>query len=116
MKEKYEISVAGTEMTVVTDESEDYVNRLVQTLDRRITEMVLVKNRCTKIEALTLCAMDYLDMALKLKAELEAVKDELEAETLDELLNSHYNGLLDQWYEEAEIVLYLENFAPQTEG
>ena len=47
-------------------------------LDRRIMDMVIVKNRCTKIEALTLCAMDYLDMAMKLKAELEATKEELE--------------------------------------
>ena len=31
MKEKYEISIAGTEMTIVTDESEEYVKRLAQT-------------------------------------------------------------------------------------
>ena len=37
-------------------------------------DMVIVKNRCTKIEALTLCAMDYLDMAMKLKAELAELK------------------------------------------
>ncbi len=78
MKEKYEISVAGTEMILISDESEEYVKRLAQTLDRRVMDMVIVKNRCTKIEALTLCAMDYLDMAMKLKAELEDTKAELE--------------------------------------
>ena len=74
MKEKYEISIAGTEMTVVTDESEEYVKRLAQTLDRRVMDMVIVKNRCTKMEALALCAMDYLDVATKLKIELEELK------------------------------------------
>ena len=78
MKERYEVSIAGTEMVLISEESEDYVKNLAQILDRRVMDMVIVKNRCTKIEALTLCAMDYLDMALKLKAELEAVKDELE--------------------------------------
>ncbi len=78
MKEKYNVAIAGTEMTIVTDESEEYVKRLTQMLDRRVTDMVIVKKRCTKVEALALCAMDYLDMAMKLKAELEDAKEELE--------------------------------------
>ncbi len=74
MKERYEIAVAGTEMVILSEESEEYVQELAKLLDRRVMDMVIVKNRCTKIEALTLCAMDYLDMAMKLKAELAELK------------------------------------------
>lgn len=74
MKERYEVSIAGTEMVLISEESEEYVKNLAQILDRRVMDMVIVKNRCTKIEALTLCAMDYLDATVKLKAELEELK------------------------------------------
>jgi len=74
MKERYEVSIAGTEMVLISEESEDYVKNLAQILDRRVMDMVIVKNRCTKIEALTLCAMDYLDATIKLQAELEELK------------------------------------------
>ena len=74
MKDRYEISIAGTDMVLLSDEPEEYVNRLAQLLHRRVTDMVLVKKNCTKVEALTLCAMDYLDASLKLKAELEELK------------------------------------------
>jgi len=74
MKERYEVSIAGTEMVLISEENEEYVKNLAQILDRRVMDMVIVKNRCTKIEALTLCAMDYLDATVKLKAELEELK------------------------------------------
>lgn len=74
MKERYEVSIAGTEMVLISEESEEYVKNLAQILDRRVMDMVIVKNRCTKIEALTLCAMDYLDATVKMKAELEELK------------------------------------------
>ena len=79
MKERYEVSIAGTEMVLLSEESEDYVKNLAQILDRRVMDMVIVKNRCTKIEALTLCAMDYLDATVKLQAELEELKAKMSA-------------------------------------
>ena len=79
MKERYEISVAGTEMVLLSEDNEEYVRRVAQLLHRRVTDMVLVKKSCTKIEALTLCALDYLDASLKMKAEVEALKTELDA-------------------------------------
>jgi cell division protein ZapA (FtsZ GTPase activity inhibitor) len=74
MKEKFDITIAGTEMTVLSEDTEEYVKRLAHILDRRVTDLVIVKKSCTKVEALALCALDYLDMAMKLKAELEDLK------------------------------------------
>ncbi|MBE6637159.1 MAG: cell division protein ZapA [Ruminococcaceae bacterium] len=75
MKQKYRITVAGTTLSLLSEDSEEYVNELAGMLDRQVTELAITKSRCSKTEALTLCALDYLDMALKLKAELEAVKE-----------------------------------------
>ena len=75
MKERYEVSIAGTEMVLLSEENEEYVKNLVQILDRRVMDMVIVKNRCTKLEALTLCALDYLDATVKLQNELAELKE-----------------------------------------
>lgn len=78
MKEKVTVTFAGNELTVVSEDGEEYVQNLAKVLDRRISEMVMVKNRCTKTEALMLCALDYLDATVKLKAEVRDLKEQLQ--------------------------------------
>lgn len=77
MKQKYVVDIAGTLMTVVTEEDEEYVKGLSGILDRRVNDMVINKNKCSKMEAITLCALDYLDATIKLKAEVEDLKEQL---------------------------------------
>ncbi len=83
MKQKYLVTIAGNAMTVVTEEEEEYVKSLAGILDRRINDMMINKNKCSKSEALMLCALDYLDATVKLKAEVEDLKEQLNASKKD---------------------------------
>ncbi len=77
MKEKYTVSIAGAKLTIISEESEEYVLELAKIIDRRITETVIANKRCTKIDALTLCALDYLDSKVKLTEENEILKKKI---------------------------------------
>ena len=77
MKQKYVVNIAGNSLAIVTEEEEDYVKNIAQILDRRINDLMINKNKCSKSEALMLCALDYLDSTVKLKAEVEDLKEKL---------------------------------------
>lgn len=77
MKQKYQVTVAGTTLTLVSEESKEYVTGLAAILDRQVTELAITKSRCSKVEALTLCALEYLDTVMKLRAESETKKESL---------------------------------------
>ncbi len=47
--------------------------------------------------------------------EYETVRDELETELEEVLINRSYDDQINQWYEASEIVIYMENFDVQTE-
>ena len=79
MKEKITVAFAGNEISVVSEENEEYIQELAKVLDKRISEMVMVKNRCTKTEALMLCALDYLDSTVKLQAQVRELQEKLDA-------------------------------------
>ncbi|MBS7276296.1 MAG: cell division protein ZapA [Firmicutes bacterium] len=74
MKQKYDITVAGISLSIVSEDDEEYINSLVRLLDRRIADMTINKGKCSKGAALAVCALDYLDSSLKLQAELDAIK------------------------------------------
>ena len=77
MKEKHVVTIAGTSLTVITEEDGDYVNSIARLLDRRVNDMMLNKNKCSKMDALILLSLDYLDSTIKLKAEVEELKEKL---------------------------------------
>lgn len=62
---KYTISIADIEIRVTTDESPEMVDTLVDTLDRRIRDIIAKSPRCTKSEAAILCALDLCADSLK---------------------------------------------------
>ena len=74
VKKRVEITVAGTVMTVITDEEPEYVEKLAERLDRRVMELTLNYGRCSKTEALILSAIEALDAAIKLKGKLNERK------------------------------------------
>lgn len=73
-KNKIDISVCGTPVTIVSDEDPEYVSELGSRLDKRVSDLMLKHGRCSKTEALILCAIEALDAAIKLKNKLENAK------------------------------------------
>ena len=51
MKQKYAITVADMELSIISDASPDEVENIVGILDRRMREINLKSPRCTKNEA-----------------------------------------------------------------
>ena len=72
MSQRYTITLAGMPMNIMTDESPEAVEAIVGIIDRRMREINLKSNRCSKTEAALLCALDYC--ADKVKMQRKAKK------------------------------------------
>ena len=66
MKQRYSITIAGTEMNVITDEAQEFVDEVVGILDRKMREINMSSRRCSKTEAAFLCALDYCSDKVRL--------------------------------------------------
>lgn len=73
-KKKIEINVCGINVSLVTDESEEYVLELARRLDKRVSDMTLNYGRCTRNEALVFSAIEALDAAVKLKKKYDELR------------------------------------------
>ena len=60
MKERYTISIADIQLNILSDEPEDYVHFVVGQLDQIVREMTMKNQRCSKLDAALLCALDSL--------------------------------------------------------
>ena len=77
MKQKYTITIADTEMNVITEESPDFVDEIVGILDRKIREINTANRRCSKNEAALLCALDYCSDKLKMQKKVRSFDAEM---------------------------------------
>lgn len=66
-KKKYDVTIAGVEMSILSDEREDFVQKLVSRLDTQITDITIQNKRCSKFDAAILVALDL--SSEKVKAE-----------------------------------------------
>ena len=85
MNEKYTVRISGAELHIVTDESEEYLKSIAETIDKRMTDMIVSNKRCSRLDAALICAVDYLDGKLKAEEEIRRLKEE--NKTLRELAN-----------------------------
>lgn len=76
MKKKFTVVIADVEMNVLTDAPTEAVEKIVGMLDRRMRDIHLKSNRCTKNQAALLCALEYCSEKLGLQER----NDELEAQ------------------------------------
>ena len=96
MNQRYTITVAGIQMNVVTEESPEAVEAVVGIIDRKIREIHLQSNRCSKTEAALLCALDYCSDKIKAqrkvkKLEAQMAEYELRIAELEEELEKLQN-------------------------
>lgn len=77
MKYKHTITIADIQMNIITEEEPEVVESMVGILDRRIREIFLKsENRCPKIEAALLCALDYCAEKNKLQETINRMEEE----------------------------------------
>lgn len=79
MKEKYTVEVAGLQISIVTDEEEEYIRGIADKLDKQVNAVIMSKGRCTKTEAAIFCALDCMDARSKTEGELEIIRRQLAA-------------------------------------
>ena len=78
MKYKHTITIADVQINIVTEEDPKVVEAMVGILDRRIREIfVRSDNRCPKIEAALLCALDYCIEKNTLQETINRMEEEL---------------------------------------
>lgn len=58
-KKKYDVTIADVEMSIISDEREEFVMKLVEKLDCEIKDLLIHSKRSTKIDAALLLALDY---------------------------------------------------------
>ena len=71
MKQKYNLEIAGIQLSILSDEPEDFVKELVTKLDTQITDLTVHNKRCAKIDAAILIALDALGEKIKLEKKLK---------------------------------------------
>lgn len=69
-KKRYEILVAGCQLAIITDEREEFVNSVVEAIDREIREVTAATKRSSNLDGAILCAIEYYSE--KVKAEKRA--------------------------------------------
>ena len=90
MKQKFTITIADTEMNIITDETPEFVDEIVGILDRKIREINTASRRCSKNEATLLCALDYCSDKIKMQRKVRGFDAELA------LKNAQINHLMQE--------------------
>ncbi len=76
MKQKYMITVADMELSIVSDASPEEVENIVGILDRRMRDISLKSPNCTKNEAAILCALSYCSERIGLQESYKKMESE----------------------------------------
>ena len=71
MKNTHKITIAGVDLTLNSENSEEYVQKLALELTRKINSIALSSSGVTKLQAAVVCALDLLDENYRLKLLIE---------------------------------------------
>ena len=77
MKQRYTITISDIEMNVITEESPEAVEALVNIVDRKVREIEGASRNCTKSEAALLCALDYCSERIKAQRKIKTLESKL---------------------------------------
>lgn len=77
-KQKFCIEIADVQLTILSDESEEFVQETVRLLDTQIRELTVHNKRCAKIDAAILCALDSLGEKIKLEKKLRNLQAQID--------------------------------------
>jgi Cell division protein ZapA. len=79
MKEKYNVVISGTQLGIVTEETEEYITGLADQVDERVKAMIMSSKKCNKLEAALFCALDYLDEKTKTEETMTNLRKQIKS-------------------------------------
>ena len=78
MKERFNVEIVDISFSVVTDDGEELVRRAEATLNEDVRAVLKQMGRFSKLDAVTLCALDYCGQALKAEAKIKNLEAQIQ--------------------------------------
>lgn len=78
MKQSYNIEVAGVNLNIVSSDGAEFVEKTVAELEASVQKMLIVGKNYSKLDALILCALDYLGEYHKAEAKIKNLEAQVE--------------------------------------
>ena len=78
MKERFNVEIAGISFSVVTDDGEAMVRNAEAMLNENVAAVLKQMGRFSKLDAVTLCALDYCAQAQKAEAKIRNLEAQIE--------------------------------------
>lgn len=82
-KKRVPVEIAGTSLTIVTDEPEEFVKLLASQLDRRITSLTKNSFRISQLDAALLCALDAMGDKFKYEKRIRTLEAQAQVYEMD---------------------------------
>ena len=82
------VFVGGKRFTIITDESEEYMNNIVERLDTRLRSIISTNPKLDKDSAALLASLDYCDEEYKIRKKLDENKEQMK-QYLSEITRLH---------------------------
>ena len=90
MKQRYTLTVANSQINIVTEMSQEEIDAIVGIVDRRIREIHLHSKSCSRTDAAMLLCLDYCAEKVELQKTLRALNAQIErVELANEAANKH---------------------------
>lgn len=96
MKKKYTLTVADSQINVITEEPKEAIDTIVGVVDRRIREIHLHSPSCSRVDAAILLCLDYCAEKLQLKKKLKQSNAEIERLTVLNEAAARENAALER--------------------
>ena len=77
VKKKITVEIVGDSLTLLTDESDDFVREVAMRLNKRMTDLTRNNFRITKYDAAVLCALDAMGEKIKADKRVRTVESQL---------------------------------------
>ncbi len=77
-KKKYNVEIADVQLSILSDDPEEFVESTVKLLDNYIRTLTVQNKRCAKIDAAVLCALDFLGDKLKLEKKVKSLEAQVD--------------------------------------
>lgn len=77
VKKKITVEIVGDSLTLITDESDDFVREVAMRLNKRMLDLTRNNFRTSKYDAAVLCALDAMSEKVKAEKRVRTVESQL---------------------------------------